>query len=64
MGHYLSGSISTPPWEAMGLSRPPVIGGKPSLVYSIYFGAIRWVLERTFVEAEKAQFQYLSSSVL
>lgn len=28
MGQYLSGSMSSPPWEAMGLSRPPVIAGK------------------------------------
>ena len=28
MGQYLSGSIPSPPWEAMGLSRPPVIAGK------------------------------------
>lgn len=34
MGQYLSGSIPSPPWEAMGLSRPPVIGGKPLLSLS------------------------------
>lgn len=63
MGHYLSGSISSPPWEAMGLSRPPVIGGKPSLLYIVYFSANRLVLEQTYVEAERAPFRYLASNV-
>ncbi len=27
MGQYLSGDMSSAPWEAMGMSRAPVIGG-------------------------------------
>lgn len=35
MGQYLSGANPSAPWEAMGMSRPPVIGGMLVLALAV-----------------------------